>query len=691
MAAALLGGAVNAFPQFTLEQALSAPFPTELTASPARAKLAWVFNEGGARNVWIAEAPEYRGRRLTSYRQDDGEEILELRWSPDARFLVFTRGEGANRQGEYPNPTSDPKGTQQSVWVVAAGQGAAGGAREIGEGHDAAAARDRVYYVRKGQIWSAPLEGEGKPAQLIHARGDAESLRLSPDGARLAFVSARGDHSFIGIYDIAGGALRYLDPTVDRDMEPAWAPDSRRVAFVRLAAAHREWGPHRTAQPWSIRVADAATGQGREIWKAETGRGSVFRTLGSADNLAWGNGDRVVFPWERDGWLHLYAVAAEGGKGALLTPGEFEVEHVAAAPGGREVVFSSNQNDIDRRHIWRVAVSGGAPAAVTSGRGIECAPVVAGDGAVAFLRSDAQLPLRPALRPAGAGEIRDLAPESLPVEFPKSAMVEPQQVIFPSTDGLQIHGQLFAPKAAGAGRAPAVIFFHGGSRRQMLLGWHYMYYYSNAYALNQYLAGRGYVVLSINYRSGIGYGLDFREAIDYGATGASEFNDVLAAGLYLRGHADVDPARIGLWGGSYGGYLTAMGLARASGQFAAGVDFHGVHDWSRELDNLTAEAARRAFESSPQAYVKDWRSPVLLIHGDDDRNVKFSQTVDLVQALRRQGVDFEELIFPDEIHDFLMHGHWVEAYRRAVDFFDRKLKNRAAASGRLEETKVSGR
>src|SRR5436309_8516109 len=154
-----------------------------------------------------------------------------------------------------------------------------------------------------------------------------------------------------------------------------------------------------------------------------------------------------------------------------------------------------------------------------------------------------------------------------------------------------------------------------------------MGYYHHADAMNQYLASQGYVVLSINYRSGIGYGLNFREAINYGPTGASEFHDVEGAGLYLKSRPDVDPAHIGLWGGSYGGYLTALGLARASDLFAAGVDFHGVHDWSLRSSDPKSDAARVAFESSPMAGVKTWRSPVLLIHGDDDRNVAFNQTV----------------------------------------------------------------
>src|SRR5436309_8809142 len=212
-----------------------------------------------------------------------------------------------------------------------------------------------------------------------------------------------------------------------------------------------------------------------------------------------------------------------------------------------------------------------------------------------------------------------------------------------------------------------------------------MDYYNHAYAMNQYLASRGYVVLAVNYRSGIGYGLKFREALNYGATGASEFNDVMGAGLYLRSRPDVDGRKIASWGGSYGGYLTALALARASDLFAAGVDFHGVHDWSTSRERMVsnsgdpvlvreqAEAARLAFESSPMASVKTWKSPVLLIHGDDDRNVAFSQTVQLVEALRAQGTPLEELIFPDDVHDFLLLEHWPRAMHAADEFFSRKF------------------
>jgi len=182
------------------------------------------------------------------------------------------------------------------------------------------------------------------------------------------------------------------------------------------------------------------------------------------------------------------------------------------------------------------------------------------------------------------------------------------------------------------------------------------------------------VVLSANFRSGIGYGLNFREAPKYGATGASDFNDVEAAGRFLQQRPDVDAARIGVWGGSYGGYLTALALARSSGVFRAGVDLHGVHDWVVEYDlAATDPLTQTAFTSSPMNFIDGWRSPVLLIHGDDDRNVKFNQTVVLADALRQRKVTVEELIFPDEVHEFLLYRHWREAYEAADRFFEKYL------------------
>ena len=677
---------------FTLEQVMSAPFPSDLVAAPSGGRFAWAQDDRGMRNLWVAEAPAYQGRQVTRYAEDDGQELSGVQFTPDGRSLVYVRGGPPNRAGEIPNPTNDPDGTEQAIWIVPL---AGGTPRKLADGSSPTVSPtgDVAAFLRRGEVWTVSLaDSTAKPAQLFKARGSQGNLAWSPDGSMLAFVSGRGDHRFIGVYHRAKNQVRYLEPSVDRDGDPSWSPDGRRIAFVRVPGFKRglPFIERRDGEPWSIRVADVATGSGREVWRAERGKGSVFHEIVAERQLSWSAGDRILFPWERDGWAHLYAVPVAGGAATLLAPGEFEVEHVTIASNGREMIYSSNQGDIDRRHLWRVPVTGGAPVAITRGTGIEWSPAVAEDGTLAFLASNARMPAHAEILAEGDNR-RPLVGSGVPTGFPAAQLVEPQQVVFSAADGMPIHGQLFLPRDLKSGeRRPAVLFFHGGSRRQMLLGWHYLYYYHNSYAQNQYLASRGYVVLSVNYRSGIGYGMEFREALNYGAHGASEYNDVIGAGLYLRSRADVDPARIGLWGGSYGGYLTALGLARSSDLFKAGVDLHGVHDWNVVIRNFApsydatsrAEVARLAFQSSPMSSVATWRSPVLLIHGDDDRNVPFSETVDLVEALRAQGVEFEQLIFPDDVHDFLLHRHWVRAYDAAATFFDRKLKGGAATSTR---------
>ena len=670
---------------FTIDQVLSAPFPTELTADPQGNKIAWVFDAKGVRNIWVADAPDFKARQVTAYTNDDGQEITELAWSPDGSTIAFTRGGGANGRGEYPNPTSDPAGVTQAVYVIAVGGGSA---RLVGNGNQPAISPDgkTIAFVSHGQVWSAPLDGTKAAQQLIKARGTAEDLRWSPDSSALAFTSARGDHAFIAVYDVAARKLQFLDPSVDRDGNAVWSPDGSRIAFRRIPAA-REFYDHparpSAADPWSIRVAGVKTGVCREIFKADPGAGSAPHDMVADNQLLWGDQERIVFPWEHDGWLHLYSVEPSvGSTPTLLTPGDFEIERAALSPDRKSVIFSSNQGDIDRRHLWRVPVAEAKPEALTRGEGIEYAGALMNDNAtVALLRSDAKVPARPAVR-TGDGNVRDIAPETLPPDFPAASLTVPQAVTITSADGVQVHGQLLLPAGYDKSKKyPAVIFFHGGSRRQMLLGWHYMFYYHQAYGFDQYLASKGYLVLAVNYRSGIGYGLDFREARNYGPNGASEYNDVIGAGLFLKAREDVDGARIGLWGGSYGGYLTALGLARASDLFAAGVDLHGVHDWNLEIRNSwpayepekQPETARIALQSSPMAYIDTWRSPVLLIQGDDDRNVVFSQTVMLAEALRKQKVHFEQLVFPDEVHDFLVHAHWVQAYQAADAFLAKYL------------------
>jgi dipeptidyl aminopeptidase/acylaminoacyl peptidase len=676
---------------------MSAPFPSDLAASPRGDAISFVLNKEGVRNIWIAQSPAFRPSKITSFTVDDGQALSDLSWLPDDSAVLFTRGGGPNDKGEFPNPSGNADGGRQEVWIAPLG----GAPRRVGDGRAAAASPDgrTAIWLRGGQIWSADLPAAKTVVQLTRARGSASGLSWSPDSTRVAFASNRGDHSFIGVYDVRSQTISFPDPATDFDQAAAWSPDGNELAFIRIAGSRNApftWGPHRTAQPWSIRVASAKTGKGRELWRAREGMGSVFWPMTAVNQLLWSSEGRIVFPWEGDGWLHLYSVPAaqQNAEATLLTRGNFEIEHAALALDGKSVVYSSNQEDTERRHLWRVPVGGGVPQALTKGQGIEARPVRLSENRVAFVASGAVLPARVAL--LDSGTTRDLFPVNASPDFslldpkssPFSALTVPEQVEFQSSDGIRVHAQLFRPlENPGAARRPAVIFFHGGPRRQMLLGWHYSEYYSRTYAFNQYLVSIGFVVLAVNYRSGTGYGETFREALNFGPTGGTEFADVLAAGKYLQGRQDVDGKRIGLWGGSYGGYLTALGLARASDMFAAGFDLSGVHDYNLEPEaepgirsfppydpQKRVDLATTAFHSSAMAYMDTWRSPVLLIHGDDDRDVPFTETVLLAEQLRAHKISYEELVFPDEVHEFLVHRHWLEAYSAAAEFLVKYLK-----------------
>ncbi|HEV3076576.1 MAG TPA: prolyl oligopeptidase family serine peptidase [Thermoanaerobaculia bacterium] len=798
-----------AFPAFSIEQVLGAPFPSQLTAARQGERVAWVMDRHGERNVWVADGPDWVPRQVTGYLGDDGQPLASLRLTPDGQTVLYARGTEVNEAGESANPASRAQAPKQQVWAVAVPAAPAPG-EAAGDAASARRAPPRLLgdmgcaeegcediqvspdgrfavWTAKHHLWLAPVAAAETPAagaaatagaesaaaggaeartapaaaepsgalalaasgaaavaaagaagparQLLALQGDASQQRWSPDGKRLAFRLLRGDHSYIAVFELATERVVYLAPSVDRDEVPRWSRDGSRIAFIREPSVAEKLPliPERP-HPWSLWLGDPATGEAREIWRGAAGPEGSLSPF-AADSLLFAAGDRIVFAAEQNegGRNHLYSIPAAGGQPAELTPGDYDVEDVELSADGGSVLYSANEHradpaDEDRRHLWRVSVAGGAPRALTAGEGIEWSPVETGDGKVVLcLGSTATTPAAPYRLAAGtgsgpgagavmgsgsasgaapgpvsgsasgaaapAGSRVPLAPDLLPADFPAGELVVPRQVIFKSSDGLLVHGQLFLPRSApspgsagGGGSLPALVFTHGGPVRQMLLGFHYMQYYHNAYAMNQYLASRGYAVLSVNYRLGIMYGRAFREAPNSAWRGSAEYGDVVAGAHFLQQLPQVDPHRIGLWGGSYGGLLTALGLARNSDLFLAGVDFHGVHDWSLFLprwDGAAAspaappdlrEAYQLAFASSPDAAVDSWRSPVLLIHGDDDRNVPFGQTRDLTQRLRGRGVTVEELIFPDEIHDLLLWRDWVRSYRAAADFFDRRLR-----------------
>jgi len=451
----------------------------------------------------------------------------------------------------------------------------------------------------------------------------------------------------------------------------------------------------------SVYKADVATGDAQESWHNQpddpiaanisnahlAGDFVVFQLLagggrGGRGGRGRGGATAPAAPQPpADEWERYYSlnITNASSRPVLLTPTNGLIEDrtsIAISADARTFYYCTNAGDIERRHIWAAPVAGGAPVQITTGEGVETYPAPLASGKyLATLSANWNMPQSIGIwktdtLTAAAPPQKIAFPASMP-GFPVDAHVKPEIVLTKAADGTEIHNQLFLPKDLKPGEhRPAIVFVHGGPMRQMMPAYHYMQFYHWAYGINQWLANQGYIVLSVNYRSGIGYGRSFRNAPRTGAEGNSEYQDVLAGGKYLQGRPDVDPNRVGIWGLSYGGQLTSEALARNSDIFKAGVDLAGVH----LLGNRTLDPESVSYKSSSISEIDHWKSPVLLVQGDDDRNVSFSQTVGLVQLLRQRDIYYELIVFPDDVHESLLHSRWLYTLGRMDTFLQKFLR-----------------
>ncbi len=666
---------------FRMEQIGKFTFPSELTSDQSGKQLAWAMNEQGKRNIYYAKAPDFEPEKLTAFNEDDGQEISSLSFTPDGNHLVFVRGgdHGGGNASSTVNAQNLAKLPEVEIFAIDL---LSRMIENLGTGDNIhLGPPNNLLFLKSGQVWEMNISNVEEPKQLFEIKGNVNSMEYSPDGKKLAFSVNRGSHQLIGIYQDKDTPIQFIAPSFNRYSQPKWSPDGTKIAFIKTLGGSGAALPLLEPRhvPWEIWIADATTGEAEQLWESpETLRGSY-----SYPFFAFGADDKILYQSYEDGWQHLYALDINSKETTLLTSGNYMVEQIKLSPDGKKLTFSANTGsepeDLDRRHIGTVEINSANPTWETSGAGIEAYPVWLGESdQLAYFSATVQRPHLVAIK--SGNETRLLQESAIPEDFPQSKLVTPKQVTFEAPDGTTIHGQIFE-KEGGSSTKPGIIFIHGGPQRQMLLGWSYMDYYSNAYALNQYLAEMGFVVLSVNYRLGIGYGYEFHKPANAYYQGAVEYQDIKAGGEFLASLSQVDEDKIGVYGGSYGGYLTALALARDSDLFKVGVDIHGVHDLDGRYELPETyeqapdyeEAKKIAWESSPIADLKNWTSPVLFIHADDDRNVNVSQTADLIRRFEELDKDYESILIPGDSHHWMKWSNMIRVHQATADFLKKHL------------------
>ncbi|WP_297337114.1 prolyl oligopeptidase family serine peptidase [Algoriphagus sp.] len=665
---------------FTMEQVGKFTFPSGLTADQSGTQLAWVMYEQGKRNVYYAKAPDFQPEKLTSFNQDDGQEISGLSFTPEGNHLVFVRGgdHGGGNASSTVNADNLAKLPKVELFAFDLPSRMI---EKIGEGDNIHLGNfSDILFLKNGQVWKANAHHVEAPKQLFEIKGNVNSMEYSPDGKSLAFTVNRGGHQLIGIYRDEETPIQFIAPSFHRYSQPKWSPDGSKIAFIKTlggsGAAYPLLEPRHS--PWEIWQADLTSGKAKMLWKApETLPGSYRYFF-----FSYPNENELVFESYHDGWQHLYSLDLKTKTETLLTPGDYMVEQIKLSPDGEKVLFSANfgpeKEDQDRRHIGSVELANKKLTWETSGEGIEAYPVALTNGDLAYFSATAKRPHLVTLKQDE--ETKLLQADLIPSDFPEDKLVTPKQVQFTAPDGTTVFGQLFE-KEGGSAKKPGVVFIHGGPQRQMLLGWSYMDYYTNTYALNQYLAEMGFVVLSVNFRLGIGYGYNFHRPTNAYYQGAVEYQDIKAGGEFLANLPQVDPDKIGVYGGSYGGYLTALALARDSDLFKVGVDIHGVHDLDSRYDLPQGyeiapdyqEAKKIAWESSPIADLDTWTSPVLFIHSDDDRNVNVAQTTNLIRRFDELNKPYESILIPGDTHHWMKWENMIRVSHETANFLKKHL------------------
>lgn len=563
----------------------------------------------------------------------------------------------------------------------------------------------KLAFTRDGQLFVQDL-GNGQVSQITEIEGEGASLagwRWSPDGARFVYTVRHGagrrlllpnysgrvvtaanfPRSLPGdqpgeaqtfVAPAEGGTPVAMEPGPWGDKvysfgTPRWSPDSRLLLRTIV---------HANLKQAAIVVLNPVTGKAHVVAEdKDPAWVEPFFAAWSPDSK------QILFTSERDGWEHLYVVAKDGGEPRQLTRGAWEVDNDRSFGhepqwAGDYIYFASTETGAAERQFYRIRPDGTGKERLSSREGLNIGIVSEDGSATAMMIADAHSPFD--LYVAGRRVTTSPRAEFADYPWPDSRLVS-----FPSRgDSKPVAARLFLPPGYHPedhrqAPRPAVLFIHGsGYATSVLKQWGA--YHELRYAFNCYLVNHGYVVLDLDYRGSSGYGRDWRTGV-YLHMGGPDLDDVLGGVDYLRGLGNIDMRRIGIWGSSYGGFMTAMAMFQAPDTFHAGASFSAVDDWEN-YNAFYTEQRLTTPQENPEAYRRSspihfsslLKNPFLIVHGIVDNNVMFQDAVQLSEKLIQEGKDFSEIYYPEESHLFVRDETLIDAFRRAAEFFERELR-----------------
>lgn len=487
------------------------------------------------------------------------------------------------------------------------------------------------------------------------------------------------------------------------------AQDAGRVAFMQLPSGKVTWLdllPGDSAKaPSSIRLhgwnarGDAAllsvvTPDFKTRYLYQVNADGSMKTLDVLTDTAWvagpcfgcagwaEGGATAWFVSEADGYAHIYTVPRGGGERRQLTSGRWEVLGARLSDDGRDFLLTTNEGSPFEQHFWRMPVRGGQRTRLTSGVGGHDVTVSPDGRLLADVYSESNRPPELFVQENRAGAAMSRLTTSPTADWLSHPWVKPEIVMIPASDGVEVPARIYRPESWNAQpNGAAAIFVHGAGYLHNVHD--YWSTYAREYMFNQYLASKGYVVLDIDYRGSAGYGRDWRTAI-YRHMGGRDLQDHVDGSRYLQQNFGIDPERVGLYGGSYGGFITLMALFNEPRHFGAGAALRSVTDWAHynhgytgRILNLPQNDSVAYRRSSPIYFAEGLEDPLLMAHGMVDVNVHFQDIVRLSQRLIELGkTDWELAVYPVEDHGFVRPSSWTDEYRRIFELFERALARR---------------